>query len=166
MKVDDVVIIQKALHTANVRFILVGGLAVIAHGYLRATRDADIVIELIPDNILRAFKALHSIDYHPTVPVTAEAFADPAQRKHWRETKHMVVLQFWSDAHPETKLDLFLEHPFNFTKEWDQARIDTIYPDAPPLRIASIPTLIAMKRSAGRLRDLDDIQHLEMLSDE
>ncbi len=164
MKTQHVVEIQRALHEANVRFILVGGLAVIAHGYLRVTRDADIVVELMPENIEKAFRALAEIDYHPVVPVSPADFSDPEQRRLWREDRNMVVLQFWSDSHRETKLDVFLEHPFDFTAEWERAKIDFIDINVPGLRIASIPTLIEMKRVAGRPRDIDDIYHLEILS--
>jgi len=163
MKTDHIIAIQTALDEADVRFILVGGLAVVAHGYLRFTRDADLVIELVPDNIKRAFRALEQIGYRPTVPITAEAFSDEERRREWREQKNMRVLQFWSDAHPETKLDVFVEHPFDFEAEWAAAKLDAVRPDSSPLRIASIPTLIRMKREAGRPRDLDDIHHLELL---
>ena len=163
MKVDDILAIQRTLDASNVRFIVVGGLAVIAHGYLRVTRDADIVIELIPDNIQRAFQALASIDYRPTVPITADEFSNPEKRREWREQKQMRVLQFWSDTHRETKLDVFLEHPFDFESEWSAASKDTLIPGEQPLHIARIPTLIRMKKEAGRPRDIDDIEHLEIL---
>lgn len=163
MKVDDIVAIQKCLDAAGVRFILVGGLAVIAHGYLRVTRDADIVIELVPENIQRAFDALASIGYRPTVPITAEEFASPAKRREWREQKNMRVLAFWSDEHRETKLDVFIEHPFDFETEWASSNVDPLIPEGQPLHYANIPTLIRMKREAGRPRDLDDIEHLQIL---
>lgn len=75
MITDSIVSIQSALDAAKVRFIVVAGLAVIAHGYLRMTRDADLVIELVPENIENAFKALASIGYYPKVPITADQFS-------------------------------------------------------------------------------------------
>ena len=35
------------------RYLVAGGLAVNAHGFLRFTKDVDLVIELVPDNIVR-----------------------------------------------------------------------------------------------------------------
>lgn len=36
-----------------------------AHGYLRYTKDADLVVRLVPDNIARIFAALAEIGYRP-----------------------------------------------------------------------------------------------------
>lgn len=77
MRTHSVLAIQKTLDDANVRFIFVGGLAVAAHGFARFTKGADIVLELVPDNIMRAFRALEKIGYKPNVPIDAESCADP-----------------------------------------------------------------------------------------
>ena len=122
MKTSSFLAITTALRQANVRYIIVGGLAVIAHGYLRATRDADIVLELVPENIHAAFDALDVIGFKPTLPVTAAQFAVPSIRKSWREQKNMQVLQFWADTYPDLKLDVFIEHPFDFENEWNNAK--------------------------------------------
>src|SRR2546426_9533672 len=37
--------------------------AVNAHGYLRFTRDVDLVIQLDPDNVIAAFRAMEGIGY-------------------------------------------------------------------------------------------------------
>jgi len=52
-----------------------------AHGYLRFTKDVDVVIQLIPDNVTRAFAALGTLGYRPAAPVTAEQFADRVTRE-------------------------------------------------------------------------------------
>jgi len=49
MKLASFEAIVHALNGAEVRFIVVGGIAVIAHGYGRTTRDVDLVIQLKPD---------------------------------------------------------------------------------------------------------------------
>ncbi len=166
MKAASFHAIADALTQANVRFILVGGLAVIAQGYLRVTRDADIVIELVSENILQAFEALEQIGYRPTVPITARQFSDELLRRQWRKDKHMQVLQFWSDAHPDTKLDIFIDHPFDFQTEWEAAKREPTGPNATEIRIASIPALIAMKEVAGRPQDLIDIEYLRKIQDD
>lgn len=163
MRVESVYTIFDALEEAGVRFILVGGLAVVAHGYLRVTRDADIVIELVPENILQTFQTLARIGYHPTVPISGDQFADPELRRQWGEEKHMQVLQFWSNAHPETKLDVFIEHPFDFHSEWETAKREPAGPNGTEIRIATISTLIAMKQVAGRPKDLIDIEYLRKI---
>jgi hypothetical protein len=47
-----------------------------AHGYLRFTKDVDVVIQLIPDNIERTFTALASLGYRPIVPITMKQFSN------------------------------------------------------------------------------------------
>jgi hypothetical protein len=47
------------LERAGVRYLVVGGVAVVLHGYLRTTLDLDLVIQLEPDNLDRALTALH-----------------------------------------------------------------------------------------------------------
>ena len=73
--------ICKALNEADVRYLVAGGLAVNAHGYLRLTYDIDLVIQLDPKNILAAFDTMASLGYRPSVPVTGDQFADARQRK-------------------------------------------------------------------------------------
>jgi len=46
------------LADARVDFILVGGLAVTLHGYVRFTEDVDILIDACPDNVMRLLKTL------------------------------------------------------------------------------------------------------------
>lgn len=50
------------------------------------------MIQLVPFNIVSAFKALASLGYQPRIPVTAERFSDEAQRGRWMREKGMRVL--------------------------------------------------------------------------
>ena len=58
MELRSLETIVNALNSADVRYILVGGIAVNAHGFVRMTRDVDIVLELQPDNILLGLNTL------------------------------------------------------------------------------------------------------------
>ena len=169
MKLASIAMVLGALNEANVRALVVGGLAVNAHGYLRYTKDADLAVELLPENIHRAFRAFAGLGYQPRVPITAEQFADPVLRASWIRDKGMKVLQFASDAHRETPIDVFVIEPFDFDEEYRRALSGPIeiLAQAPVLaRYVAIPTLIAMKQAAGRPQDLDDIQHLRWLQEE
>ncbi len=153
------------MNEANVRYIVVGGLAVIAHGYLRYTKDVDLVIQLKPDNIERAFEALVPLGYRPAVPITREQFADPANRERWAREKGMTVLQLWSDDHRETPIDVFVTEPFDFDAEY-MAAVRKPLSGGIELRVARISTLIRMKEIAGRPEDKIDIEHLRMRLDD
>jgi hypothetical protein len=154
--------IVTALNDARAQYLIVGGLAVNAHGYERLTRDVDLVIGLEPENIIRGVRALQSIGYQMVIPVTPEQFADPATREMWRREKNMTVLQFWSDQHGRTPVDVFVYEPFDFALEYGRARRENIT-DQTQATIVGYEALVAMKRAAGRDRDLLDIQALRKL---
>jgi nucleotidyltransferase AbiEii toxin of type IV toxin-antitoxin system len=162
MKLSSFEALATALQRAGVRYLVAGGLAVGAHGHLRFTKDVDIVIELIPDNIERAFTALAALGYRPSVPVTMRQFADTSIREGWVRDKGMQVLQFWSDAHRETSVDVFVSEPFPFEEEYDRALVKPLH-EALPVRFVSLPTLIEMKQKAGRPQDLVDIEQLRSI---
>jgi hypothetical protein len=151
--------IAAALNAAQVRYLVAGGLAVNAHGYLRFTKDVDFVVHLVPDNILRAFTALAELGYQPNVPIRAEDFADEAQRRRWMSEKGMQVLQFWSDAHRETPIDLFVREPFAFEEEYARALVKPLRREI-EVRFVSLETLIRMKEAVGRAQDRIDVEHL------
>jgi len=165
MELSALQAIARQLNDSGVRYIIVGGMAVVAHGYGRMTFDVDIVIKLDQRNILHAFSALARAGYRPRVPVTPEQFADATTRESLIKDKGMMVLNLWSDLYRDTAVDIFVSEPFDFEHAEKVSLCETLE-DGTPVRFADIPTLIQMKRVAGREKDLDDIRHLEMLADE
>lgn len=165
MKLHSVEAAIRTLNEAGVRYLVAGGLAVNAHGYGRATFDIDLVVELAPESVRRLFGALATLDYLPLVPVTADGFGDPAVRERWIAEKGMVVLQFWSDQHRETRVDVFVREPFDFETEYRKAYVAEVAPGV-PVRFVALQTLIQMKEAAGRAKDLDDLDHLRWLARE
>lgn len=164
MKLASFAALVAALEKAGVRYLVAGGLAVNAHGYLRFTKDVDVVIQLVPDNIGRAFAALTALGYRPTVPITPAQFANAALRESWIRDKGMQVLQFWSDAHRETPVDLFVREPFVFDEEFMRSLVKPLGTAA--VHFVSISTLIRMKQEAGRTQDRIDIEQLQLRLDD
>jgi hypothetical protein len=152
----------RALDKAGVRYMVAGGLAVNAHGYLRFTKDVDLVVQLAAGNITSAFLALESIGYRPLVPVTAEQFAEATTRDSWIREKGMTVLNFWCDQHRETPVDVFVTEPFAFDEEYARALVKPL--GSIDVRFVSIPTLIRMKELAGRPQDRIDIEYLQKIA--
>jgi hypothetical protein len=165
VKLESLAEIFGALDKAGVRYLVVGGLAVVAHGYVRLTNDLDVVLRLERDNVLRALEALAGIGYAPRVPIAPDQFADRAVRERLIEEKGMRVLCLYSDAHVATPIDVFAREPFDFSTVYSRAPSETM-PDGTRFRYADRGTLIAMKRAAGRPKDLDDVAHLEMLEED
>ncbi len=154
-----------ALHDADVRYLIVGGLAVNAHGYLRFTKDVDLVLELKIENLRRAIDALEALGYQPAAPVALDQLADASQRESWVREKGMQVFQLWSDLHPETPIDVFVAEPFDFDTEFAKALKKPLRKDL-PVYFVSIDTLIEMKRLANRPQDHIDIENLAMRRDD
>jgi hypothetical protein len=157
---ENLVEVAEALARHEVRYLFAGGMAVLAHGYLRTTMDIDIVVGLSSENIRAAFRALESVGYRPRQPITAEQFADEELRESWRREKHMLVLQFWADDKPG--VDVFVYEPFDFEAELAKALIDKVN-DATDAPFVTVETLLEMKRDAGRDKDLIDIEALNRL---
>lgn len=154
MKVDDVRTIFRALNDAEVRYLIVGGLAVVAHGHVRFTQDIDLVIQLERENVLRAMNAFTAIGYRPLIPVDAAQFADETLRQQWRNEKGMIVFQMLNPHRESTRIDIFVAEPFIFEEEFERAnRHNWGDLQAPVLRIDA---LIAMKEAAARPQDLAD----------
>jgi hypothetical protein len=152
-----------ALEEAEVEYIVVGGVAVVLHGYLRTTADLDIVLRLDDTNIRRAISALCELGFQSRLPVPVEHFALREHRRDWVENKGMTVFSLWSPSIPGFAVDLFAEEPFDFAEVYKRAtRVPLAGVSAVVIGLAD---LIEMKRSAGRSRDQDDILHLQALSE-
>ncbi len=162
MELRSVESIVRALNAAQVDYLIVGGLAVNAHGFVRLTRDVDIVVRLTPGNASRGLHALLAIGYRMSIPESPEAFADAERRERWREEKQMIVLKLWSDEHRRTPIDIFVYEPFPFEPEHARSLRVELSPGvfAP---VVALDTLLEMKRTAGRPQDLLDIMELERL---
>ena len=162
MEVRSIEAIVRALNRARVKYLIVGGLAVVAHGYERMTKDVDLVIGLEPENIIRGLRALMKTGYRMSIPVTPEDFADKQNRARWRKTNNMIVLKLWSDIHRRTPVDVFVYEPFDFDAELAASKQEKVMANvrAP---VVSLKTLLKMKRAAGRPQDLADIADLKRI---
>jgi len=165
MEVASLQAIFQVLAEAEVRYLVAGGVAVNGYGFLRYTKDIDLVVQLTPDNLRRALKALYSIGYKLTLPVSIDQASNPSQLEEWRTEKGMIVMQLWSDIHRSTPVDIFITEPFAFDDAYEKAPIEEISPGIPS-RLVPIDQLIEMKRIAGREDDLKDIRNLIIIRDQ
>jgi hypothetical protein len=150
-----------ALNAAGVRYLVVGGVAVVLHGHLRTTADLDLVVSLEPANARRAIDAVAALGYRSRAPVPAERFADTAERAAWISEKGLTVFSLWSDRLPGLELDLFVREPFDFEQAW--ARRVTVSLDTTTATVVGLQDLLALKRAAKRPQDLADVEALEAL---
>jgi len=150
-----------ALNDAGARYVVVGGLATVLHGYARLTVDVDLVVDLAPDRARTTIDTLLALGFQSRVPVDAVDFADPVVRRRWIDEKGMQVFSLVDRDNPMRVIDLFVEEPMDFEGLWARAELMPL--SSTTVRVASLDDLIALKRQAGRPRDLDDIAQLERI---
>lgn len=136
------------LNRVGVRYVLIGGIALIRHGIVRMTRDIDVVLEPGPDNIerVRALIAEWGATRPDGSPVVADAVA--TGRSIHLSTPHGHIFLLPEQASPLTFAELI--------SRAEVRRVDGV--DAP---ICSLGDLVALKRIASRERDLADLSELE-----
>lgn len=154
----------EALNARGVRYVVVGGLAVVLHGYARLTVDVDLVIDPSAEESRRAVDTLADIGFRPRLPVPMEAFADKDQRLDWIKNRNFRVFSVFDPLDPLREVDLFVEEPIPFKELWSNSLEMPL--EGTTVRVASRAHIIEMKRLAGRPRDLEDIAALEDLDGE
>ncbi|NOY92278.1 MAG: hypothetical protein GXP55_13875 [Deltaproteobacteria bacterium] len=146
------------LNESGVRYVIVGGVAVVLHGHARMTADLDLCVDLDPDAARRAMESLSRSGLRPRAPVPASQFADPCIRSSWVRDKGMQVFSMFDPSNPLREVDVFVEQPIPFEELYSNALLSRV--GETDTRIASLPDLIRMKRIAGRPVDLEDIAAL------
>jgi predicted nucleotidyltransferase len=162
MQKASVEAIVRSLNENEVRYLIVGGLAVVAHGYVRFTADFDVVVDFARENLERLQAALNELDYQPRAPIPFEGFLDSQTREQWVEQKNMLVFSLYSPQHPRTEVDIFIQQPFNFDEAYARSAKREVTPGI-EAQVVGLDDLLELKRQAGRAQDLADIEELESL---
>ena len=134
-----------ALNRAEARYLVMGGIACILHGYVRATTDIDILIQRSKDNAERVLAGLSETSY---------GFA-----REW--TAEQILAKPITIIGDDPAVDIFL---VAMTVEYEQAVTRSSVEDVQGVAIPLIglDDLIATKRT-GRPLDADDIDALERI---
>lgn len=151
----DFAALIRRLADSQVEFVIIGGLAVLVHGHVRATLDLDVCYARAPENLERLVGALAPI--HPRLRGAPEG------------------LPFFFDAQT-------LRNGLNFTLVTDEGELDLLgevtgvggYGDLAPqavptelygsaIKLMSLDDLIRAKAAAGRPKDLLDLEALRAL---
>jgi hypothetical protein len=140
-----------------VRFVLVGGLAVNAWGYLRATRDVDLVPDPSPENLKRLDGLLR--DLGGKVDVGGELLAGDAISTFLRTGDRTLVP---TDLGQVDVLQGLPQIPSFGALEEQATDVDL---DGLVVRVCSLEHLLEMKRSSDRARDRDDLAELEAIQE-
>ena len=159
----DVAQLLRRLDGAGVEHVLIGGLAVNAHGVIRSTKDVDICPSPDPENLDRLASFLRQLGVHQ-LGVASEDFEnrempfDPTSSEDLAEGGNFRL---------ETPLGVLDVMQWVPGIDAEQA-YETLKRDAQEaaafgvtVRVCSLAALRAMKRAAGRPRDLQDLADLD-----
>jgi hypothetical protein len=132
------------LNELNVKFLLVGGYAVGAHGYVRATADIDFFYRRTSENVRRLCASLKSFG----APLNVVDFDSLMQAN--------TITMFGQPPH---RIDLLGDiDGVSFDDAW-AGSIATVI-GAQPLRVIGLNELIANKKASGRSKDNEDVRKL------
>lgn len=148
----------RKLQEKQIRYLLIGGVAVNLWGIERATGDIDVAIAMDQENILRFVKAVGELGFMPKVPVKPEELADPKKRQYWLENKNMKVFSFQHPDNPLVLIDVMINNPFDFEAMYSRRAV--IESKGVKLSVVAVNDLIKLKEIAGREQDQSDIAAL------
>ncbi|MEO5905870.1 MAG: nucleotidyltransferase [Saprospiraceae bacterium] len=137
----------QALNQASVKYVLVGGYAVILHGYNRTTGDLDIWVERTKSNYQKLSIAFSTFGM-PLFDMSLFNFL---------ENKEMDVFTF---GRPPVSIDIMISvKGLYFDEIYDRA--ENIIIEGLEVKLISRSDLIKAKKESGRHKDLDDLDQLE-----
>jgi hypothetical protein len=143
---DDFRDFIKCLNLYKVEYLLVGGYAVILHGYARTTGDMDIWVNRTAENYMRIQMAFLKFGM-PTFDMTKENFL---HHENWD------VFRF---GRPPVAIDIMVKMAdFDFMTCYEKARIFSY--EEFEVKVIHYQQLIEAKRAASRPKDLDDLENL------
>jgi predicted nucleotidyltransferase len=150
-------LLLERLGDAKVDFILVGGLAVNAWGFLRATRDVDLVPDPSSENLARLDALL--VELGGRVEVGDRLLESSAIRTFLRTGDRTLVLTDLG------RIDILQGLPQVPTFSALDERATEVDLEGLVVKVCSLDDLLAMKRASDRPRDRDDLEALEAARD-
>jgi hypothetical protein len=149
--------ILRVLVAHQVDFVVVGAVAVQAHGYIRSTLDLDIVVRPRALNLSRLAEALADLEAEPRHARSRMNLADP----HWLKRAAVVPLVTRAG-----QLDVL--NVESTGRRYDDLRAGALVIELRGLEVAvvGLRDLIRMKKAAGRPQDLADIEALTRRPDD
>ncbi len=150
--------LMAVLRSHRVEFVVIGGFSLAAHGYVRGTKDLDIVPQASQSNLERLMEALQTLDAEPL------AIGDfRAEEVLELGVGNLLLGGNWLLRTRLGRLDVM--QYVEGIDGYDELRAGAVeielegLDDPPPF--AGYDDLIAMKQAAGRDQDLRDIAELE-----
>ncbi len=136
----------KALHKHNVDYILVGGYAVVLHGYERVTADMDIWVRCNEENYKKLEHSFLAFGM-PVFDMTLVNFLDFEKWDVFRFGRKPVAIDIMTKV-----------KGLSFDEAFQSATMVTV--DDIQVRLIQYEHLLTAKRRAGRAKDINDLENL------
>jgi len=149
----DLQALLASLEEHGVRFVVIGGVAVGAHGFLRTTEDLDLIPDPAPENLKRLIAALAAMG--ATLPTAAGRPFSPR--------RDGVVILEGGNVTADTKFGgLDVIQRLRGVPPYSELIEDAVESDllGAPVRVCSLSRLREMKRALSRPRDQIDLENL------
>lgn len=154
----------QALQDHQVRYLLVGGLAMNLHGVPRMTMDVDLLLVMDTDNLDRFIACAEHLNLAPVIPVPLTALKNAELRHEWHTQRHMIAFALQNNqAHIPILVDILIAPPLDVDAAYRRAITRDV--NGLCVKVASIDDLITLKLRTGRAQDESDIEHLERIRD-
>ena len=155
--------LARTLVEPEVDFIVIGGLAVMFHGYVRATKDLDIVPNPDPENARRLYAALATLEAEPRELGDFRPEEMPVQ---WRPDA-LAYGGNWVLLTSAGRIDLLQwVEPFEGWEGLREHAVEGNLPGIGRVLFASYDDLVAMKQRANRPEDRRDLDQLERIRED
>ncbi len=154
MKIENIL---KALEKEKVNYAIIGGVAVVLYGYVRFTKDIDLLIDLSEDNVRRFIKVLTALNFQPGVPIDPLDMSKHEKREEWIKEKNVKVITFYNPKSQLLQIDVLI------TKDLADMKTTRKKIDSFEISIVDYDDLLNMKKETARPTDLIDIEKLEAL---
>jgi hypothetical protein len=151
----------QSLSGESVQYVLVGGLAVQLHGYMRSTFDIDLVLAMNDENLVRFIAVAKQYGLVPSIPVPIDSLRNAHQIEQWHREKGMLAFALREPQVGGSVVDILVRPNVPFEQLMANAVAGELL--AQKIWIASIDDLIEMKRTANRAKDQLDIAALEKI---
>lgn len=151
----------RALEAKQVRYLLVGGIAMNLHGVPRMTMDVDIALVMDEANLRAFLGAANDLGLQPVVPVKIDELLNPLARRAWVVEKHLIAFALRPRDPKGPTVDILIEPAIDVVESLKRAETKVIEGVRVPL--AAVEDMISLKRSTGRAQDEADIEQLEKL---
>ena len=151
----------QALSDEQVQYVLVGGLAVQLHGFLRSTFDIDLVLAMNDENLSRFIAVAQGYGLVPVIPVPMDSLRNASLIDQWHREKGMLAFALREPQAGGSVVDVLVRSDVPYDMLKANAVAGELF--GRNVWIASIDDLLLMKRIANRPKDQLDIAALEKI---